>query len=626
MPSPTPADPIEWRKVDEVAQSRRDYEDLVNSINGIVWELDARTMRFTFVSHQAEAMLGYPVAAWLNDSDFWVGHMHLDDRGWAPAYCEQETRRKSGHTFEYRMLTADGRTVWLRDIVSVVVEDDEPVALRGVMMDVTDRKLADEALRASEERLREALLASHTGLWEWKVDTNEVSLSREWKRQLGYEPCELPDALETWESRLHPDDHARALAYAGTNITNRGGDYRQEFRLRHRDGSYRWIEAHASFVTEPDGRKVRLLGSHTDITDRKRAEEALRRSEANLAEAQRIAKLGSWELDVASRQLVWSDETYRIFEVVPGEFGGTYDAFLARMSPDDRALVLETYARSVESRTSYDLVHRLQMEDGRIKFVHGRCETHYAKDGTPVQSIGTVQDITVRTLAETERDELARRLLEAEENERRAIARDLHDEIGQSLTALKLSLQLAARAPDRTERLTDGVGIVDQILRQVRDLSLSLHSTALDDLGLDCALRGHAEQETQRAGLALNVEMDALPESLPHSIEIACFRIAQEALTNVIRHARARRVLLRLRHTDFGLELLVRDDGIGMAEPERVGSHSVGLAGMRERARLLGGAVRFAPAPDAGTDVVAILPLPGQITPSARSWSIRAGE
>jgi two-component system, cell cycle sensor histidine kinase and response regulator CckA len=95
------------------------YETLVNSINGIVWEADARTWCFTLVSHQAEAMLGYPVQQWLNDPAFWVDHIHPQDRIWAPAYCLLQTSRKGSHQFEYRMIAADGRTVWLQDVVSV---------------------------------------------------------------------------------------------------------------------------------------------------------------------------------------------------------------------------------------------------------------------------------------------------------------------------------------------------------------------------------------------------------------------------------------------------------------------------------------------------------------------------
>ncbi|HEY6509481.1 MAG TPA: PAS domain-containing protein, partial [Vicinamibacterales bacterium] len=100
-----PIGTLERQPSDEAsAPSWRRHEDLIHSLNGIVWEVDVRTMAFTFVSHQAEAMLGYPVAAWLDDPGFWVDHMHPDDRSWAPAFCEQETRKKSGHTFDYRML------------------------------------------------------------------------------------------------------------------------------------------------------------------------------------------------------------------------------------------------------------------------------------------------------------------------------------------------------------------------------------------------------------------------------------------------------------------------------------------------------------------------------------------
>jgi PAS domain S-box-containing protein len=148
-----------------------------------------------------------------------------------------------------------------------------------------ERKQAEQALRDSEERLRLSLLASNTGLWDWNTETNEVWLSQEWKKQIGYEDVELPNLFESWESRLHPDDHDRAVAYAMQYRDHPVGAFRQEFRLRHKDGTYRWIDVHASFVTEPDGRRVHLLGSHTDITDRKQAERALRESEELFAKA-----------------------------------------------------------------------------------------------------------------------------------------------------------------------------------------------------------------------------------------------------------------------------------------------------------------------------------------------------
>ena len=187
---------------------------------------------------------------------------------------------KAPYDVEYRIVRPSGevRTIHCR---GEVLRDDngKPCRMSGSVLDITERKRTEAMLRSSQEKLRQALQASGIGLWDWNTETNDVVLSEEWKRQLGYEETELSDTFETWVTLLHPDDHSRAIAYMGEYARERQGEYRQEFRLRHKDGTYRWIEARASFVTETDGSQIRLLGSHTDITERKRMEEAVCESE-----------------------------------------------------------------------------------------------------------------------------------------------------------------------------------------------------------------------------------------------------------------------------------------------------------------------------------------------------------
>jgi PAS domain S-box-containing protein len=154
-----------------------------------------------------------------------------------------------------------------------------------------------------------------------------------------------------------------------------------------------------------------------EIGERRQAEENLAASEGKLKEAQRLAHLGSWELDLTSNALNWSDEIYRIFEIDPNVFGATYEAFLAAIHPDDRDMVNQAYTHSLETQTPYEVEHRLLMPDGRIKFVHERCETHFDGDGKPLRSLGTVQDVTGRRRIEEEFETLN------EDLERRIVAR-----------------------------------------------------------------------------------------------------------------------------------------------------------------------------------------------------------
>ncbi|HEX4926616.1 MAG TPA: sensor histidine kinase [Burkholderiales bacterium] len=207
---------------------------------------------------------------------------------------------------------------------------------------------------------------------------------------------------------------------------------------------------------------------------------------------------------------------------------------------------------------------------------------------------------------------LSRRLLEIQEEERARLARDLHDDIGQALTALKIqveSLRASGEAAQRgrvPQRVEECVETIQSTLERVRQLSLSLRPPQLDDLGLAAALRSHLDRQARVAGLAPHFDADDAPHDIAPETETACFRVAQEAITNVLRHARARNLWLRLYDSGGRLALSVRDDGMGFDASTVRG---LGLAGMEERTALAGGSLELRATPGSGTLVLATFPL-----------------
>src|ERR1700693_20249 len=208
--------------------------------------------------------------------------------------------------------------------------------------------------------------------------------------------------------------------------------------------------------------------------------------------------------------------------------------------------------------------------------------------------------------------ELSRRLFQVQEDERRHLARELHDQMGQALTAAKLNLQAAQHLEERgliARKLDDGIAVLEALLQQARQISLDLRPPLLDDLGLAPALRWCLDQQAQRADLRVEFFADPALERVDAAIETACFRLAQEALTNVVRHARAQTVSVELHRTPEALHLVVRDDGIGFDVMTAEQGASLGLLGMRERVALLAGEMDCKSAPGRGTEIHAFFPV-----------------
>ncbi len=210
---------------------------------------------------------------------------------------------------------------------------------------------------------------------------------------------------------------------------------------------------------------------------------------------------------------------------------------------------------------------------------------------------------------------LSRQLMYLQEQERQQLAHDLHDEVGQALTALKMNLQtmqLVANTSPVQNSLTESFSILDTLLARVRDLSLDLRPSLLDHLGLVPAIRWHTIRQAERAGLQAHVDADSLLQDLPADMAVVCFRIVQEAVTNVLRHAKATQLDVVLRTNASGFDLIVKDNGVGFRVSESMteveGRWAIGLVGMRERARALKGQIMIHSAPGRGTEVSAHIP------------------
>jgi PAS domain S-box-containing protein len=366
--------------------------------------------------------------------------------------------------------------------------------------------------------------------------------------------------------------------------------------------------------------RLRLVGEiFANAVARKRAEEILFRREAELNEAQRLASIGSWEWDILADVVTCSSVVRRIYGFEREDQNSPNRAFSEFVHPDDQARRSAAVDAALKGGPPYDVEFRIIRPDKSVRFAHSRGRLIYDDAGQPVRMLGMTQDITERKRAAKQLEEanyqlrlLSRRLFDAQEEERRHLARELHDEIGQTLTAAKINLQsVTANGGEATSaRLQETTAILDRLLGQVRKISLDLRPLMLDDLGLVPALRSLLDQQGRRASVPVRFSADNIPENLDPEIQTTCFRIAQEAITNVLRHARATNVEVDLRRQNGKFRFLIRDNGLGFdagsAQAQTVG---LGLIGIKERAALIGGRAKIISSPNKGTTIEVFLPL-----------------
>jgi PAS domain S-box-containing protein len=545
-------------------------------------------------------------------------HAHLRDR---------VSRLLAGETVPVNEERAVGLNGSVTDVevACTLFEDSRGRGIQSVMRDITERKRTEAALRESEERLTLAFAGAQEGVWDWNLETGCVVYSARWKQMLGYEDEDIEPHVSAWERLLHPDDHARARELNAA-VARGERTYEAEFRLRHKDGHYVVVLSRGIPVLRaPHGPVVRIVGTHFDLTERKRAEAALRESEERLTLAFEGAQEGVYDWNLETGAVVYSTHWKRMLGYDDHEIEPHVSAFERLIHPDDLERATRVNTSVARGDKPYELEFRLRHKDGHYVHVLSRGYPVRREPGGPVvRIVGTHFDLTERKQAEEVRErqrserartELLGRMVFAQEDERRRIAREMHDQFGEQLTALGLRIRAlkesCAGASELEARVEALEQVAQQLDRDVDHLVWELRPTALDDLGLRAALANYIQDWSMRVGISAELHTTGLStDRLASEIETTLYRIAQEALNNIAKHAHASHVEIILDRRGDQVSLIVEDDGVGFdlvgMDADRRG---FGLLGMQERAALVGASLEIESAPGEGTTIFVRIPV-----------------
>jgi PAS domain S-box-containing protein len=351
-------------------------------------------------------------------------------------------------------------------------------------------------------------------------------------------------------------------------------------------------------------------------------EESLRLNERRLSEAQELAHLGNWELDMTGNKLWWSDEGYRIFGLEPKHSETTYEHFLSYVHSDDRKLVEESVSKALNEGKEFDIDHRIIRTDGSERVVNVKAEVVYDSNHKPVKVVGTLHDITEQIKAENEILEnqrslraLAAELQIVEEQERRRIAQDLHDSIGQILSFSGRELKNLQKSVSEkaAKTLQEVANQLDNAVEQTRTLSFDLSPSTLYDLGLEVAIEDLLDRISQKRNIKCHFKSCESAKPLADDVKVLLYRSARELLINAVKHANASFLKVSLSRSRSDICIKVEDDGRGfdtsILESGSKKAKGFGIFSIRERLNHIGGHMRIESAEGKGTRAILTAPL-----------------
>ena len=637
---------------EELKHANTRFQNAMEASRMAWWEMDTTTGSVIFHENKA-LMLGYRPDQFTHYTDF-TKLLHPDDYESAMTAMRDFLEHKADrYDTEYRIRNSKNQYTWYRDVGGATEVDSSgnPTKVSGLVIDISEAKLADENIKETNAKLARAQRLAHIASWEDYLPTGELHWSDEMYHIMGLDATKPPNIEDVMI--LFPQEEKERFRKAVNSAISDGEPYSMDYKIIRPDGMVRYIHDEGEIAYDDSGTATWMFGTTQDITDRKFAEQKIIESESRYHDLFEHSVVPILEEDFSEVKKLFDRlkkkkvKNFRLyFNNHPDkvalcaslikitdqnrtslDFLGIKDQknfvleLPAFFNSDSLKVFGEELIALAEGKMDFESDFPIQMPDGKLKQLHISVQVDPGYYKSLARVLVSWIDITDRINYEQilmkssqELRKLTQHMEELRENERATIARDLHDDLGQRLTALNMDIawiksRMGVQSRAVENKIKGMVKILNGTIESVQKISYGLRPSILDDLGLYSAIEWQLSEFKKSTGISFSLSFVPKEIDMENKISLAVFRIIQESLTNIARHAQATKVSVNLKCDLNSLKLVVRDNGIGINKENLNSNLSFGLIGMKERAGTYGGEVTFRSKPGEGTVVTLTIPM-----------------